>query len=813
MITTTTAARLNALALTVLLLGAPFTRIATAQDKEKDDKTVSFSLVGGGQFRQDEKIYDTKFQEYREVPKGALIERFKLDWNPSGKPWAISLSGRDVMLENQSYFLGVLRPGKFNWKTTYAQTPHWFSNGATSLFAGTPGNLTISTQIRQGLETAGDSGIAALKLAVDEALRASGQNIDLRSRRDVAASEMIFKVAEGFDLTVTGRNEKRKGNRALSVGTYIRRQAIAGEPGTGPGFFDAERIEPRINEMPEPYDQRSTDVGFVATLSRKRGMLSAGWDGSWFKNYNSTLYWNNPFEASPSVASSTIGLAPSFDQEPAAPFGSATLRGRFAQSAIDLWPDNTYRHMFLTGMLKLGDKSRLNATISRGRMSQNDAFNRYGENEAVVFTGVLGAPDAVYARNAPLPVSSLNGKIDTTRAEVRFTADPAEPLRLRAAYRLYDLDNKTAQIQFPGYVSAGDSYVRRGIGQTINGQKALFNTPGGYRRQVLTGGASYKAGTKITFDGDFTRTQMDYDIRQVPKNVENAIKVGARLHPNQTFTLRASYLDAKRKYEGAFTQGLEGTGIRQWDVWNRNRQQFSADADLEMGENWTLGGSFIHGKDKYPDLATGYTQPYGLNDTKNDSISMNLTYGESDWSFGAFAGYDTAQWNSLQVTKTSPTSVNNDPTNRWSRGMDDKTFWMGLNLERSLGKKTKLSADLNWNDYKGTWATKNLATPSVGSAVAYPFPDFNETFVSARVGITYDVNSAIGIETRYRYEPYRLTDFTVDQMQPYMQGVYQETGASPATLREANVSRSLFLNSRYSDYTAHVLSLLVHMRF
>lgn len=814
MIATTNISRLNAFALAALLLGAPLAPVAAGQEKEKEEeKTVQFSLVGGGQIRQDNKKYDSKFQEYREVPQGALIEKFRLDWNPSGKPWALSLFGRDVMLENQSYALDIFRPGKFTWTTSYAQIPHWFSDGATTLFAGAPGSLTISNQLRQSLETAGDSGITALKLAVDEALRASGRGLDLRSRRDVAESEMVFKLARGFDVTITGRHDKRTGNRALSAGTYIRRQAVAGEPGTGSGFFDAERIEARIHEMPEPYDQRSTDLGFVATLSRDRGMLSAGWDGSWFENRVSTLYWNNPFEAFPSVASSTIGVAPAFDQEPPAPFGSSAQRGRFGQSAIDLWPDNTYSHMFATGMLKLGDKSRINATIARGRMSQDDAFNRYGENEAVVFTGVLGAPGAVYARDAALPVPSLNGKIDTTRAEVRFTANPTDPLRLRAVYRLYDLDNQTPQIQFPGYVSAGDSYVRRGIGQTVNGQKALYNTPGGYKRQVLAGGASYEAGSAITFDGDYTRTRMDYDVRQVEKNVENAIKVAARLHPSQSFTLRASYLDAKRRYEGAFDQGLESTGIRQFDVWNRDRKQFVTDADLEVGEHWTVGASFTHGKDEFPDLAPGYAQPYGMTDTRADTFTASLTYGESDWSFGALGGYETSEWNSLQVTKTSLTSATNDPTNRWTRSMDDTTFWMGLNLDRPIGKKARLNADLNWNHYQGSWIAKNVLTPTVNSAVAYPFPDFDESFVSARVALTYEVNRAIGIETRYWYEPYRLTDFTVDLMQPYMQGVYQETGGSPTTLRDANVSRSLFLNNRFSDYTAHVLSVLIHMRF
>ena len=62
-------------------------------------------------------------------------------------------------------------------------------------------------------------------------------------------------------------------------------------------------------------------------------------------------------------------------------------------------------------------------------------------------------------------------------------------------------------------------------------------------------------------------------------------------------------------------------------------------------------------------------------------------------------------------------------------------------------------------------------------------------------------------------ETYTLDDFTIDSMRPYMQGVMQETRASANPLAEMNVSRYLFLDSRYTSYTAHVLSAFVHLRF
>ena len=75
------------------------------------------------------------------------------------------------------------------------------------------------------------------------------------------------------------------------------------------------------------------------------------------------------------------------------------------------------------------------------------------------------------------------------------------------------------------------------------------------------------------------------------------------------------------------------------------------------------------------------------------------------------------------------------------------------------------------------------------------------------------VAAKVSVEARYWYEPYRLDDFTWDILQPYMQGVFKETRSSPSDIGDMNVSRFLFLDSRYTDYTAHVLSAFVHVSF
>jgi hypothetical protein len=140
-------------------------------------------------------------------------------------------------------------------------------------------------------------------------------------------------------------------------------------------------------------------------------------------------------------------------------------------------------------------------------------------------------------------------------------------------------------------------------------------------------------------------------------------------------------------------------------------------------------------------------------------------------------------------------------------------FWVGGEVVVPLGGNFKFRADVNYQKFEGDWVTTNLATPDINSAVAYTFPELSDSTFSTRASLLWDATKTFGVELRYWYEPYRLDDFTIDMLQPYMQGVFEETRSSPTDVGPMNVSRFLFLDSRYSDYTAHVVTALAHLRF
>jgi len=139
--------------------------------------------------------------------------------------------------------------------------------------------------------------------------------------------------------------------------------------------------------------------------------------------------------------------------------------------------------------------------------------------------------------------------------------------------------------------------------------------------------------------------------------------------------------------------------------------------------------------------------------------------------------------------------------------------WVGFDVTGRITSDTRVRGDLNYQKFTGTWETANLGTPDVNSAVAYPFPDLSESTFSGRLSLVRSLNANVDFEGRYWFEPYRLTDFTWDILRPYGQGVLKETRSSAADIGDMNVSRMLWLDSRYTSYTVHVLTFLMHVKF
>jgi hypothetical protein len=804
---------LVALTLAPLPIYAQDTGGAQAAPTASTDKDTSATIVLGPQYANTDDLDRgrARFEEFRDVPQGFAFEFARFAWTPTDKHLLFSATAVDVGQKDQRYLVDLTRVGRFRANAAFVEMRRFYSNGSKTLWSGIgTANLTLDESFRLGAEQAAGAPSAPfasqpLQTYITTAL-VDANTIDLETRRKDFTAGLDFTVASGLTLNVNGDFGKRDGTRPLGFGTYIRRQGLAGTPGTGAGFFRRETIEARGNELVEPVDHRVTEGSVKLMWARHGHTVSGGWFGSAFRNNASAIYFDNPFEATPGRASATA-FTPASDQEPAAPFGNNTLRGLYARSVLQLAPDNDYNRLFANASLKLPSKSRVSIVVARGHLTQDDPFLQYAENDQVVFSQP-GQP-VVYARDVALPQPSLNGEMTTTQFDVKATSKLGI-VSPRIGLRYYDLNDDRPSIQFPGYSSSGDSYFRRSISQTLNGQKALFNVVGGYSRQRFDAGAAVKV-VGVTLDGEYVRTTWDYDERQVDKTIDDAFRGSVRFLVGGA-NVNAFYLHGSRDYEGEYRVGLETSGVRAFDVWTRDRDQVGTDVDVALSDELTLALGASYWKDEYPGAVSGFTYGYGLQDSLNGAFSAGLTWARNDWSLSAFGGYDTYEWNSLQVTKTSQ-GADYNPANRWTRESSDDVFWIGLEGSGTLSKTVTVRGDINWQAFDGTWNTTNLGTPDVNSAVTYALPDSSDSTFTLRAALLWAVSPRVSVEGRYWFEPYRLDDFTWDLMQPYMQGVFKETRSSATDIGDMNVSHFLFLDSRYSDYTAHVVSTLVHVRF
>ncbi len=787
---------------------------------------VTVEATAGGQVTSTEGERDAKFFEYRDPSQGAVIEHLRVFSN-TGSPWYFVLDGANVSRGDQRYVLEFGRAGVFRMRAGYDETPQFLYNDATWLLAGEDGRYTFDNAFRQVIETASTDPLAPEPVTelMPRVLDTTARPLDLGTERQTGFVDGSVRVASWFDLGFEASREKKAGLRRISTGTYIRRQAVAGDPTSGPGFFDRERFESRGLELPEAVEYRVNQLGLTTTFRAGRGVINAGVQSSAFENQIDQLYWDNPFEAAPSVSSSSTGIVigPVGQQEPAG-FGTTNNRGRAAQNALDLWPSNDYLRYFVTASYPLPLRSRITAQYSQGTTEQDDAFLPYTLNEAVIFDvgpdGTANTADDILARDAELPARDLDGEIVTTTAALRLISRPLDPLALRATWRRYEYENNSRELFFPGYAAAGESYMRRDIG------RPLINDVGGYQRTQWALGGSWRFGRPATIDVEYGQQDWEYDHRQVEGTTETTLAARLRVEPVDWLAARLTYSDSTREFEGEYEIGLETSRIRMYDVWDRDRQAYSVEVDVTPGDAWTFGAGYGRREDEYPGVVPEPeplpgsnpfpSYPYGLNAAENESVWALIGFARERYTVQATVGHDSDSWDSLHATKTSLANdaIQYDPQNRWRRLQDDGTTWgnlfLGLDL---LPNKARLTVDLTYSDYGGDLETTNLETPTINSAVAYDYPELNTKLFTARVALDWVFTRNLTLSANYWYEPFRLDDFAWDVLQPYMQGRLLETGDAPGDVRPMNVNRLLWLDARYSDYTAHVASLLLHMKF
>ena len=170
-----------------------------------------------------------------------------------------------------------------------------------------------------------------------------------------------------------------------------------------------------FTSIPRRIDERIHEARFGVDWQLDDASISVEYLGNFYQNDNKFITADNP----------------NFPAQPAPEGRAATPPSNWAQS------------LSLAGAasLPLGVPNRVSGSFAYGFRRQDDEFLPHTVNPVFAGNPALVLPD-----------SSLDGKVQTLLGNVLATVEPAEDLSAKLRYRIYDLDNQTDSLFFPGNV-------------------------------------------------------------------------------------------------------------------------------------------------------------------------------------------------------------------------------------------------------------------------------------------------------------------------------------------------------------------------
>ena len=632
-----------------------------------------------------------RYNRYRDFRDGPLVNRFR--YAKETETTAFRAEANNVGYYDQRYFANLESIGKLKATFEFNSNP-LYQVQARGYFSGAgTGTLTIND--------AAQSAIQTNPLNAESALATYGNNYDIKGRRDLANVNMVYTAARDVDVKVQVRNVNRSGTNLQNFGF-----------GSSPGNM-------LVLDMPVPVKDRTTDLRTKLEWANRKGLLSVGYDASWYDQHNAAFTFDNPQRVADSATA-----------------GPASGRAALA-------PTNTFNTVNANGAIKLPGHSRATAAISYGVMDQNQPLLPNTTNTALAA--------------AALPRSTAEAKVDVTSMLFGFNSRPTRDLFLDAKFRYYDWNNKTEE--FTNQVVPGDYSI--GLVET--------SEPPAYNRKTFDLDGSYSPFKYIGFNAGYTRENYSNHLansseqaRMYRSTAEDAFRLSADSTGNRYVTARIKYEYSKRTAKDLsdqwFTDMNEQPGLRHFDIAPRDRNRVTGLFTVTPTPIVDVNASVFYGHDKYPDSA------YGLQDNKNNGYTVGFDIVPNAMVNFGFS-YGREKYDTYQASRTSsppPDPTFTDPRRDWNNTINDKTntYSVNLNLVKAI-KKTDIRLLYDISDGNTNYTYGLVPNTTLTAPVQYTTQPKNRLDVG-KVDAQYFVRENLALGAAYWHEKWTVQDFALD---------------------------------------------------
>jgi MtrB/PioB family decaheme-associated outer membrane protein len=509
--------------------------------------------------------------------------------------------------------------------------------------------------------------------------------------------------------------------RDWEVGGNIRQETREGTQRMAGSFFL------NSTQLVAPVDTTTDEIEGYASYAASRWNVRLAYQGSMFANGNASLRWYNPFaHTTPGATVGQIGLA----------------------------PDNQFHQVSASGAYQITDSTSASATLALGRMLQDEGFLPATVNPTI-------APIAL-ARN------SLQGRVDTTRAELKLASALTSRAGLNFSYSYDDRDNRTPQSTF--------NWVTTDMQPAAT---ARVNLPYSYTRNLIKLSADYRITPRHKASLGVDRDGQERTFQEVSKTTEDT--AWAR------YALRWAWIDASANYARGRRDGTsymavpqisppENPVLRKYNMADRERDLLGVRVAATPLDTITVGLDYSVTRDDYAQSPVGLT--YGRQNTVGADFSARVG---QDTSVHLYYSRDE-----IASRQAGAQSFTNPPD--WSAENTDTIQTAGVGFKHALIETVDVGADLTTSRSVGDIKVSVTSTDPA-------FPAIKSDLDSLKLYATYKVKADLAVRAAIWHERYSSQNWAVD-------------GVGPSTI--PNV---LTLGETSPEYKVNVVSVSLRYRF
>lgn len=737
-----------AVSIAVIGLGAPLSAWSSDDDDDVQRQLRPESTIEIGIGHVDSGTY--KFGDFTGLDNTGIHGIANIEVVKRGGADArwLEIVGRNLGLDSRSLRIEGGVQGDYKLRMEYDAIPKLWTDSYHTPFAN-PGSSALSLPV---------GWVPGNTTKLMPGLATGMQSYDISQTRKSLALGVSKLLPAGWEVAFDFKRDKKDGDRLIG------------------GVFGSNGGNPRAAILPEPLDYTTDQFEAIARYVAPKLQLQFGYYGSLFKNDHRSLAWQNPYD---NTAWLPLMVNAGYGQP-----------GEWGQ--LSLPPDNQFHQINASGSYQFSKDTRLSGAFSYGRMTQDEKFLPYTINPTILLS-------------SPLPRNSLDGKINTTHASLKFNTKLAPTLFFNASYRYDDRDNKTPRSLY--YMVSGDVSPQPLPG-TPSGNIRV-NLPFSSTKHHAEANLDWRvaAQTKLKFGYEYDWVKRTYE--PIDREREHTAKIGVDHRFNEMASGGITYsysdrdtdtYDPTKPFREAFPLDWTGTGLgvdnvptqKRFFIAPRKRDKLRAYANFMPNERLDLQFGVDYKNDDY------YKSRHGLREAGGWSTHFDANFTASEaFSTHMFASYEdysskqrSSQFVNVVGAITPPTFL--DPNRDWKVKVDDRTLTLGLGFRASPSERYEFGGDFSHAYSKGE--IKTTVGPLV-TTLANPIPDITSRLNRFELFGKYHLQKDLSLNMRYIYERYRSKDFAFDNLL-------------------ANSANNVIGTGQLSpDYRAHLVGVSLSYRF